>query len=105
MAVIAAQAATANTLVTYAAASAGGDSIAGGSAQRTTLLVRNAGSSITVTLAAVNACNQGFLHNVVVTCAAGDTEVALPPTCETASGSYGITYSAVVSVTIAAINT
>lgn len=105
MANITAQAATANAALAYTAAAGGGDTIVGGSAQRTTLLVRNGGSSITLTIAAVNACNQGFLHNVAVTCAAGDTEIALPASCETAAGNYGITYSGVTSVTIAAVNT
>lgn len=106
MAVITAQAAQANAALTYTAASAGGDTIAGGSAQRTTLFVRNAsGSSITLTITAVNACDQGFLHNVQVTCAVGDTEVYLPPNCETASGSFGITYSSSTSITVAAVNT
>ncbi len=104
MATITAQASTANGLVTYAAASVGGDTIAGGSAQRTTLLVRNAGSSITLTVAAVNTCSQGFLHNLVVTCGVGDTEIALPANCETATGSFGVTYSSVTSVTVAALN-
>jgi len=105
MAVITAQAATGNTALTYTAAAAGGDTIAGGSAQRTTLLVRNGGASITVTLVAVNACSQGFLHNVLITVPAGDTEVALPASCASAAGGYAVTYSAVASVTIAAINT
>lgn len=105
MATITAQASTANTALTYTAANAGGDSIAGASAQRTTLFVRNGGSTITLTITAVNACNQGFLHNVVVSCLAGDTEVALPSNCETTAGAYGLTYSAVTSVTIAAVNT
>jgi len=105
MATITAQAASTNAALTYAAATSGGDTIAGGSAQRTTLFVRNAGSSITLTITAVNACNQGFLHNVVVTCGVGDTEVALPASCETSTGSFGLTYSAVASVTVAAVNT
>jgi hypothetical protein len=106
MATIAAQAATTNAALTYAAATAGGDTIAGGSAQRTTLFVRNAGgASITTTLTAVNACSQGFLHNVVVTCAIGDTEIALPAAAQSAAGNYGLTYSAVTSVTVAAVNT
>jgi len=106
MASIAAQAASANAALTYAAAAAGGDTIVGGSAQRTTLFVRNASAaSITTTLTAVNACNQGFLHGVVITCGVGDTEIYLPPGCETATGNFGITYSAVTSVTVAAVNT
>jgi hypothetical protein len=105
MANITAQAASANAALTYTAASGGGDTIVTGSAQRTTLFVRNGGSSITLTITAVNACNQGFLHNVIVTCAAGDTEIYLPQNCETTGGNFGITYSAVTSVTIAAVNT
>lgn len=105
MAVITAQPATGNTALAYTAAAAGGDTIAGGSAQRTTLLVRNGGASITVTLVAVNACSQGFLHNVLVTVPTGDTEIALPTSCETAAGSYAVTYSSVTTVTVAAINT
>ena len=105
MATITAQASTADAALTYSAAASGGDSIAGASAQRTTLFVRNAGSSITLTLTAVNACNQGFLHNVAVTCAVGDTEIALPSNCQTTAGAYGVTYSSVTSVTVAAVNT
>ena len=105
MATINAQASTANAAITYTAAAAGGDTIAGGSAQRTTLLVRNGGATITLTIVAVNACSQGFLHNTLVTCAGGDTEIALPANCETASGNYAITYSAVTSLTVAAVNT
>ena len=93
-----------NTAVTYAAASAGGDVVATGTSSRTVFLVRNAGSSITVTLTAVNACSQGVLHNVVITCPAGDTEILIPPNCETTTGNCSVTYSSVTSVTIAAIN-
>jgi len=105
MATITAQAASTNAALTYAAAAGGGDTIVGGSAQRTTLFVRNGGSTITLTIAAVNVCSQGFLHNMVVSCLAGDTEIALPANCETAAGNYGITYSGVTSVTVAAVNT
>ena len=105
MANITAQAASTDAALTYAAAAGGGDTIVGGSAQRTTLLVKNGGSTITLTLTAVNACDQGFLHNVAVTCLAGDTEIYLPASCETSAGNFGITYSAVTSVTVAAVNT
>ena len=105
MATITAQAATTNAALTYTAAAGGGDTIAGGSAQRTTLLVKNGGSTITLTVAGVNACSQGFTHALVVSCLAGDTEIALPANCETAAGNYGITYSGVVTVTVAAVNT
>ena len=106
MATITAQAASTNAALAYTAAAGGGDTIAGGSAQRTILFVRNASAAaITVTLTAVNACNQGFLHNIVITCGVGDTEIALPANCATTAGNYGITYSAVVTVTVAAVNT
>ena len=106
MANITAQAASANAALTYAAAAAGGDTIVGGSAQRTTLFVKNASAAtITLTIAAVNACSGGFLHNTVVACLVGDTEIALPAVAQTTAGNYGITYSAVVTVTIAAVTT
>lgn len=106
MATITAQPASSNTAVTYTAASAGGDTIAAGTAQRVTVLVRNASAAaITATLTAVNACSQGFLHNIAITCAVGDTEVAVPSAAVTTSGTVGITYSASASVTVAAITT
>jgi len=104
MANIQAQATSANTTLTYAAASAGGDVVVLGSAQRGTLLVRNtSAASITVTFAAVSACSQGFLHNTVVTCAVGDTEVAVPQVAITPTGTAAVTYSAATSVTVAAV--
>jgi hypothetical protein len=106
MATITPFAASANAAVTFAAASGGGDTIAVGSAQRCTFIVRNAsGSSITATLAAVNACSQGVLHNVVVTCAIGDTDILIPASCITSTGTCGVTYSAVTSITVAAVTT
>lgn len=106
MATINAIPAAAGTLVAYTAAAGGGDTIAAGTAQRTTLIVRNAsGSSMTTTLTAVNACSQGFLHNTAVTCAVGDTEVAIPPACVSAAGNTGLTYSLATSVSIAAVTT
>jgi hypothetical protein len=105
VATITAVPATGNTALTYTAATAGGDTISGGSAQRTTLLVRNGGATITLTIVAVNACSQGFLHNVIVTCAGGDTDIALPANAETAAGNYALTYSSVTTVTVAAVNT
>lgn len=104
MAVVTPVAASSNTAVTYAAASAGGDTVTVGSSQRCTFIVRNAsGSSITVTFTAVNACNQGFLHNTVVTCAVGDTEIAVPATAITATGTAAVTYSSATSITVAAV--
>jgi hypothetical protein len=105
MATITAQAASTNGALAYTAATSGGDTIAAGTAQRTTLLVRNGGSTITLTITAVNACSGGFLHNTVISCLAGDTEIILPAVAQTTAGNYGLTYSSVTSVTIAAINT
>lgn len=103
MATITAQAATADPTAAFTAASVGGDTIAIGTAQHGILHVRNGSASpITATLAAVQACSQGFTHNVAVTCAVGDTVISIPPACLTASGNCGVTYSAVTSVTVAA---
>lgn len=96
--------------VTFAAASVGGDVVAFGSATRPIILVNNAsGSSVTVTLAAKQACSQGFLHNVAVTCPAGAvTEIDPPAQCiDSASATYGqvsLTYSASTSVTVGAVS-
>lgn len=106
MATITPTASSGNTALTYQAASAGGDTVATGTSQRTVLMVRNAsGASINVTLTAVNACDQGFLHNVIVACAVGDTEIFIPPNCETSAGNCAVTYSATTSITVAAVNT
>lgn len=113
MATITPTSATSDTSVTPAAASGGGDTLAMGSAQRCVLhVVNGSGSSITVTLAAVKACNvgAGFLHNVVVTCAANKTTpigISLNDNntaqCIDTSGNVGITYSAVTTVTVYAV--
>lgn len=96
--------------VTFAAASAGGDVVAFGTATRPVILVNNAsGASVTVTLTAKQACNQGFLHNVAVACAAGQVTEILPPAqcIDTASATFGqvsLTYSATASVTVGAVD-
>ena len=96
-------ASAAGNAVTFAAASVGGDSLVVNS-NRVTLVVRNAGSSITVTLAGSIPCSQGFTHNVAVTCPVGDTDILIPPQVISAStGNVGITYSSVTSVTVAAV--
>jgi hypothetical protein len=98
--------------VTYTAASGGGDTVALGSATNAPrILVRNAsGSSITVTLAAVNPCNAGVLHNQVATCPVGDSAIVPNafvvdignPTAAN-KGNVGVTYSATTSITVAAV--
>jgi hypothetical protein len=96
---------TANpVLITYAAASGGGDTIATGGLTNVILKVRNgSGSAITVTLAGTIACSQGATHNVVVSCAAtSDTEIPVPAQCINAvTGNVAVTYSAVTTVTVA----
>jgi hypothetical protein len=90
--------------LTYAAASAGGDTVAFGSSTRPVILVRNAsGSSVTVTLAGVNPCSQGFTHSVAYTCAVGDTEIDPPANTVAANGNVALTYSASASVTVAGV--
>lgn len=100
----------ASASVAFTAASSGGDVVAFGTATRPIILVNNAsGSAVTTTLAAKQACNQGFLHNVAVTCAAGQvTEIDPPAQCiDTAAATYGqvsLTYSATASVTVGAVD-
>jgi hypothetical protein len=101
---------TSGTALTYAAASAGGDTVAFGSTTNRHILVRNgSGSSITVTLTALSACNQGVLHNQVVTCPVGDTLIVPSSsvvdsggTTPANRGNVALTYSATTSVTVAA---
>jgi hypothetical protein len=110
MATITPTSASSNASITPAAASGGGDTLALGSSQRGVLNIVNAsGSSINVTLTAVKTCNvgAGFLHNVVIACAAGKTtpiglSINDPNTsqCIDSSGNVAITYSAVTSVTV-----
>jgi len=104
MALLTPQSIAAGGAVTYVAATAAGDTI---SALSTTpvLVVRNASAAaVTVTVAGVAACNQGFTHSVVVSCAVGDTEVPIPRwTVNTTTQQASITYSAVASVTVGAI--
>lgn len=95
--------------LTYAAASAGGDVVAFGTATRPIILIRNAsGSSITVTLAGKLPCSQGSLHNVPITCAVGDTEIDPPQwVIDAASATLGqvsLSYSATTSITVAAVS-
>jgi hypothetical protein len=97
---------TAGAQLTFAAASVGGDTIAAAAGAK--LLVNNAsGSSITVTFTGTLVCpwTNGTVHNVPVTVAAGKVEtIPVPGQCVDATLlSCGVTYSAVTSVTVAAI--
>lgn len=88
--------------VSYVSAAGGGDSIA--SASGAILKVRNGGSSITLTLVGAVNCSQGHLHDEVITCGVGDTEIEIPAHCVHAdTGACSVTYSSVTSVTIAAV--
>lgn len=91
--------------VSYSSANAGGDTVAFGTAQKRTIVVRNgAGASITATLTGVQACNQGFTHNVTYTCAAGaDTEITPPANTVDASGNVAIGYSSATTISVGAI--
>ena len=94
--------------VTFAAASAGGDTVAFGTASRPVILVQNASAgSVTVTLTAVNPCSQNFLHNQFVTCPVGTTEIvpgaAVIDATPANRGNVGVTYSATASVTVGAV--
>lgn len=94
--------------IAYVAAGAGGDTISP-SDGKTFIHVKNGGgSSITVTVTAVGQCSQGFLHDAVVVIAAG-LDRAIGPfdsnRFTNISSQVAVGYSAVTSVTVAAIRT
>jgi hypothetical protein len=100
---------TSGAAVTFAAASAGGDTVAFGSASRPVILVNNAsGSAVTVTLTAVNACSQNFLHNQSASCPAGAVTEIVPNAAvidgtSANRGNVLLTYSATASVTVGGV--
>ena len=73
---------------------------------RTMLRVKNAsGGNITVTIAKVTNCNQGFSHDRVATVVAATGDVTMGPfTIQRFSATCTVTYSATASVTSAAWN-
>lgn len=87
------------------AASAGGDTFANDG--NTLLRVTNGGTgAITVTVTAVQPCNQGVLHNAVANVAAGataDIGPFAPPRFNDSTGSAAVTYSGVTTVTVGAV--
>lgn len=84
------------------AAAGGGDSFP--NTGREYLQVTNGDvSSKTVTINSVQACNQGFDHDLVVTVAAGDTKLIGPFPVRRFSSTVAVSYSAVTSVTVAVI--
>lgn len=87
---------------TYVAASAGGDTVANNGG--TALSVKNgSAAAITVTVDSVTACNYGFDHDISASVPAG-AERLIGPFNQTRFGTtLAISYSAVTSVTIAAI--
>lgn len=99
----------AGTAIAFGAAAGGGDSFnnIGANAGRTVLLVKNGDASgKTVTINSQVPCNQGFDHDVAVTVAAGATETIGPfdpARWNDSSGLVQVTYSAVTSVTVAAM--
>jgi hypothetical protein len=105
MAVLSAQQITpTGTAVTYAAASAGGDRVPVG--PNNFVHVKNGGgSTITVTINSIRACSYGFDHDLAPTIAAGADKMIGPITdrFQDVDGLAGIAYSAVTSVTVAAV--
>lgn len=92
-------------VITYAAASVGGDLIPNDG--KTVLhVVNGAGAPITVTATAVKACSQGFTHNSAQSVVNG-TEAVIGPFDITrfndTAGKVAITYSSVTSITVAAV--
>jgi hypothetical protein len=90
---------------TMIAAAAGGDTFANDG----TILffVKNGGASaVTVTINSQTPCNQGYDHDIVLSLAAG-AEVAFPKLdpgrFNDTNGNVSVTYSAVTSVTVAAV--
>lgn len=90
---------------TYDAAAAGGDTFLNDG--MTVLHVKNGGgSSINVTINSVTACDQGFDHDIVVAVPNGGERLIGPlPTgrFNDTGGLASVSYSAVTSVTVAAI--
>jgi hypothetical protein len=99
------QSTAAGAALGYAAATVGGDSIATTGRSNVKFLVRNgSGASITVTLTGVQKCSRGFLHDTIVTVAAGADETITIPgdTIDPVTGNVAVTYSAVTTVTVTA---
>jgi len=95
------------TVITFVSAAAGGDTFSNDG--KTELEVVNGGAStITLTIVAQNACNQGTLHDGGGTIGAGVTKRFGPFDRQRFNDSSGLvhaTYSAVTSVTVAATKT
>lgn len=108
MALLTVQIATVAGIVpSFVAAGAGGDTFS--NTGRESLYVKNgSGASITVTINSLLNCDQGFDHDFVVTVAAGVDKVIGPFATNRfndGGGLVGVTYSAVTTVTVAAVRT
>lgn len=106
MAVITVQDVTAAGITpSYVAASAGGDSFTNNG--RTMLHIKNGGtSSITVTIVSARTCNFGFQHDLTVTINASSEKMIgpfAPERFNNDSAMMQVNYSAVTSVTVAAL--
>lgn len=99
------QAAQTGIVVAFVAAAGGGDSFVNDG--RTYLHVKNGGGgSINVTVDSVRACDQGGDHDVVVAVGAGAEKVIGPldpVRFNGAGGAVAVSYSAVTTVTVAAV--
>lgn len=88
--------------VTYAAASAGGDTFDNDG--RTVLLVKNSDTAAhTVTPNSVTPCNYGFDHDVAVSVPAGGGREIGPFDPSRYGVSVSVAYSAVTGMTVAAV--
>lgn len=87
----------------YSAATAGGDTFFNDG--NTVLHVKNAdATSKTVTINSVTQCSFGFDHDVVVAVPAGEERVIGPFSTSRFGANPEVTYSAVTSVTVAAVH-
>lgn len=91
--------------VTYATAGASGDTFSNDG--DTTLRVKNGGaSSMTVTVSSLKPCDQGFTHDIQDTVpAGGELEIGpfSPVRFNDKTGNVSVSYSAVTTVTVAAV--
>lgn len=88
------------TVLSYVAASGGGDSFP--NSGNDILHVKNGDSgSHTVTINSIRPCDQGFDHDLVVVVAAGAEAEIGPFTVARFGRAVSVTYSAVTSVTVA----
>lgn len=94
---------TAGLEPTYVAAAAGGDQAANDG--RVLLAVKTGATAITVTIDSPVACSQSAYHDAVVSVGANKTMYfgPFPPARWNSDGYVVITYSAVTSVTVAAL--